>query len=179
MLKVVGWERLKWLWQFLQTRQWSLAHWLMLPSMNHISEAYIFDSSLHSYKFFQAYQPILCKTFRSITAEHTFSSDNVIFINIDHILGREESLRFYKIKIILGIKISLVVQWLRLQVFNAGDLESIPGQGTRSHMLQLRVRMPQIKIPLATTEKGSCLSQGRSKIIRAATKTWCSQINIF
>ena len=27
---------------------------------------------------------------------------------------------------------------------NAGDLGSIPVQGTRSHMLQLRVRMPQL-----------------------------------
>ena len=29
----------------------------------------------------------------------------------------------------------LVVQWLRLQAPNAGGLGSIPGQGTRSHML--------------------------------------------
>ena len=36
----------------------------------------------------------------------------------------------------------------------------IPGQGTRSHMWQLRVCMPQLKILCATT------------------KTWCSQINI-
>ena len=47
---------------------------------------------------------------------------------------------------------SLVVQWLRLHVPNAGALGSIPGQGTRSHM-------PQLMIP------------------HAATKTWCSQIN--
>ena len=32
---------------------------------------------------------------------------------------------------------SLVVPWLRLQAPNAGGLGSIPGQGTRSHMLQL------------------------------------------
>ena len=31
---------------------------------------------------------------------------------------------------------SLVVQWLRLHVPNAGSLGSIPGQGTRSHMPQ-------------------------------------------
>ena len=36
------------------------------------------------------------------------------------------------------------VQWLRLHIPNAGGLNSIPGQGTRSHM-------PQIKIPHATT----------------------------
>ena len=31
-----------------------------------------------------------------------------------------------------------MVQWLGLHAPNAGDLVSIPGQGTRSHMLQLR-----------------------------------------
>ena len=30
-----------------------------------------------------------------------------------------------------------MAQWLRLHVPNAGDLGSIPGQGTRSHTLQL------------------------------------------
>ena len=33
---------------------------------------------------------------------------------------------------------SLVVQWLRLHVPNAGGLGSIPGQGTRTHMSQPR-----------------------------------------
>ena len=33
---------------------------------------------------------------------------------------------------------SLMVQWLRLRSPNAGGLGSIPGQGTWSHMLQLR-----------------------------------------
>ena len=42
---------------------------------------------------------------------------------------------------------------------NAGWLGSIPGQGTRSHRPQLRVCKPQLKI------------------LCAATKTWCSQIN--
>ena len=37
----------------------------------------------------------------------------------------------------------LVVQWLRLHAPNAESLGSIPGQGTRSHMLQLRVYTPQ------------------------------------
>ena len=32
---------------------------------------------------------------------------------------------------------SLVVQWLRLHAPNAEDLSSSPGQGTRSHRLQL------------------------------------------
>ena len=38
-----------------------------------------------------------------------------------------------------------MAQWLRLWVRNVGDLGSNPGQGTRSHMLQL-------KIPYAATE---------------------------
>ena len=38
---------------------------------------------------------------------------------------------------------SLVVQWLRLQAPNAGGPGSIPGQGTRSHMPQLRVAETQ------------------------------------
>ena len=33
---------------------------------------------------------------------------------------------------------SLVVHWLRLHASSAGGLGSILGQGTRSHMLQLR-----------------------------------------
>ena len=36
-------------------------------------------------------------------------------------------------------KTSLVVQWLGLHAPNAGDLDSSPGQGTRSCMLQLRL----------------------------------------
>ncbi|TEA39938.1 hypothetical protein DBR06_SOUSAS10310031, partial [Sousa chinensis] len=41
---------------------------------------------------------------------------------------------------------SLVVQCLRLHAPNAGGPGSIPGQGTRSHMPQLRVCMTQLKI---------------------------------
>ena len=40
---------------------------------------------------------------------------------------------------------SLVVQWLRLFTPNAGVLGLIPGQGTRSHILPLRLHMPQLK----------------------------------
>ena len=39
---------------------------------------------------------------------------------------------------------SMVVQWLRLQVPHAGDPGVIPGQGTRSPMLQLRPSHIQI-----------------------------------
>ena len=47
---------------------------------------------------------------------------------------------------------SLVVQWLRLNSVNSGAPSAIPGQGTRSHMLQLRVQMPKLKDPHAATE---------------------------
>ncbi|TEA42716.1 hypothetical protein DBR06_SOUSAS1610239, partial [Sousa chinensis] len=40
---------------------------------------------------------------------------------------------------------SLVVLWLRLHAPNARGLGSIPGQGTRSRMLQLRACMPQLE----------------------------------
>ena len=49
---------------------------------------------------------------------------------------------------------SLVVQWLRLHTPNVGDPGPIPGQGTRSHMPQQRLKIPN-----------------------PPTKTWYSQIN--
>ena len=49
---------------------------------------------------------------------------------------------------------SLMVQWLRFHTPNTGGTRSIPSQGTRSHTMQL-------------------------KILHAATKTLCSQINKF
>ena len=42
---------------------------------------------------------------------------------------------------------SLVVLWLGLHAPSARGQGSIPGQGTRSHMVQRRLRMPQPKIP--------------------------------
>ena len=41
---------------------------------------------------------------------------------------------------------SLVVWWLILGASNSGDLGSVPGQGTRSHMPQLRAPMLQLKL---------------------------------
>ena len=41
--------------------------------------------------------------------------------------------------------------WLRLHAHNAGAPGSIPDQGTRSHMLQLRAHVPKPKIPHAAT----------------------------
>ena len=51
-----------------------------------------------------------------------------------------------------------------------GTWGSIPGQGTRCHMPQLRVQMPQRKKQNKTERK-------QKKILHATMKTWCSQIN--
>lgn len=48
---------------------------------------------------------------------------------------------------------SLVVQGVKLCTPNVGDLNSIPGRGTRSRMLQLRVHIPLQTIPHAATKK--------------------------
>ena len=56
----------------------------------------------------------------------------------------------YTVKIIGS---SLVVQWLRLQAPNAGGSGLIPGQGTGSHMPQVRVHMLQLKISHAATKR--------------------------
>ena len=58
---------------------------------------------------------------------------------------------------------SLGVQWLRLHTPNAGSLGLIPGQGTRSHM-------PQLKIPNALSKIDNSKCQ--------VTKIPRSQINI-
>ena len=50
---------------------------------------------------------------------------------------------------------SLVGQWLRLHTPNVGGLGSIPGKGTRSHMLQIRVCRLQLKVLHAATEKNN------------------------
>ena len=48
---------------------------------------------------------------------------------------------------------SLAVQWLKLCASNAGGPDSIPGQGTRSHMLQLKVLCAVIKTLTPTADK--------------------------
>ena len=58
---------------------------------------------------------------------------------------------------------SLVVLWLRLCAPNARDPGSIPGQGTSSHMLQLK----------------NPWSHNDDQRSRAATKTQNSQVNKF
>ena len=44
---------------------------------------------------------------------------------------------------------SVVVQWLGLHALHAGGPGSIPGQGTRSHILQLRVLFPILKVHMS------------------------------
>ena len=56
-----------------------------------------------------------------------------------------------------------MVQWLKLYAPNARGLGLTPGQGTKSHVAQLNIPHAAMKI----------------KILSAATKTWCSQINIY
>ena len=51
---------------------------------------------------------------------------------------------------------SLRVQWLRLGAPNAESWGSIPRQGTRFHILQLRVRMLKLKILHASTKIQRC-----------------------
>ena len=48
--------------------------------------------------------------------------------------------------------LALVVQWLKLCATNSGCLGSTPGQETRFHILQLRVRMLRLKILSAITK---------------------------
>ena len=60
-----------------------------------------------------------------------------------------------------------MVQWLRLHTPNAGGLGLIPAQGTRSHMLQL-------KILHATTKK---ILQVSTKVEepQCRTRTWADK----
>ena len=67
-----------------------------------------------------------------------------------------------------------VVQWLRLHDPNAGGWGSIHCRGTRSHMLQLRVHMPQLKIPPTSTN--TLLSQ-RNKFKNSNKESDNRQIN--
>ena len=47
-----------------------------------------------------------------------------------------------------------MVRWLRFHIPNAGDPGLIPGQETKSHMLQLKVQLPQLKDPSCAKEDG-------------------------
>jgi len=52
----------------------------------------------------------------------------------------------------------MVVLWLRSLAPNAGGQGSIPGQGTRSHVLQLSVHMLSLKGFCMKIEGPGCLS---------------------
>ena len=68
-----------------------------------------------------------------------------------------------------------MVQWLRLRTSKAGAPGSVPGQGTRSHMLQLRVvHMPQLKQSSMLQLRIPVL---QVKTLHSTSKTRCSQIN--
>lgn len=58
---------------------------------------------------------------------------------------------------------SLVFQGLILPARNAGDPGSIPAQGTRYHILQLRARMLQLKFPHATTKDPAMTEEPTAK----------------
>ena len=67
-----------------------------------------------------------------------------------------------------------LVQWLRLHDPNAGGPGSIHCQGTRPNMLQLRVHVQQLKIPLTSTK--TLLSQ-RNKFKNSNEESDNRQIN--
>ena len=69
-------------------------------------------------------------------------------------------------RLIKNYETSLVVQWLRLHAPSAGRRGCIPGQGIRSHVLQLKIRsrMMQLKILCAATKTRTCLKKNIYKI---------------
>ena len=67
-------------------------------------------------------------------------------------VGREKpcGMRDHKREKMIRTRTSLVVQWPRLPAPKAGGLSSIPVQGTRSHMIQPRVHILQLKRSLVS-----------------------------
>ena len=65
----------------------------------------------------------------------------------------------------ISIGTFLVVQWVRFRAPNAGGLGSIPGQGTR-------FCIPQLKIPSATTKTH------HSQIVGASGRTWTQETSV-
>ena len=62
----------------------------------------------------------------------------------------------------IKIGTSLTAQWLRLYPSKAGKLGSIPGQGARSHMPQLKDPATKIKDPGAVPKTRHC-ERGKKK----------------
>ena len=67
---------------------------------------------------------------------------------------------------------SLVFQWLGLCAPNTEGLGSIPAWETRSHLLQLRVHVPQLKICNAATETGPAKYVNNLKKEEENLSTW-------
>ena len=58
-----------------------------------------------------------------------------------------------------------MIQWLRLHALNIRSLGLIPGQGTRFHVLQLRVVMLQMKeLTIHNKDQRSCMPQLRPRV---------------
>ena len=70
-----------------------------------------------------------------------------------------------------------MVQWLRLHGPNAGGLGSLPGQGTRSHMLQRRVHLPQLKIVDAVSRPGTVKLKIKKPVASLNGKNYTLQKN--
>ena len=63
-----------------------------------------------------------------------------------------------------------MVQWLRLHAPNAGGPGLIPGQGTRSHMPQLRVCIPQLRVHVSQLRPSSAKQIKNNKETKAKPK---------
>ena len=74
----------------------------------------------------------------------TFSPTSCLYSNIS--LSVRSSLTSLLKVTIVTLGTSLVVQWLSFCACNAGALVLIPGQGTRSHVLQLKTLHAAMKI---------------------------------
>ena len=106
-------------------------------------------------------KPLLSSDTR-IQADCTWSSISSTMVKPAHMEGSvAEEAQGFLTPYRPGGGTSLVVQQLRLCTPNAGGLGVIPGQGTRPHIPQLRARM----------------QQRRFKILSAATKIKCGQID--
>ena len=65
-----------------------------------------------------------------------------------------------------------MAQWLSLHPPNAGEPGSVPGERMRSHTPQLRVSMPQLKMPHAATKP-------RHSQVNKEIPLWIQWTNIF
>ena len=73
----------------------------------------------------------------------------------------------------------LVAQWLRLCTPNAGGLGSIPSQGSRSHMPQLRVLTLQLNIPHAITKTRCDQMKKRKEKSQLQVSSWVAWVKYF